>query len=70
MAGKLAEFVAKLGTDREFLEAYGRDRRGTMTRFGLSEEEQRAMVSGDGDAVHQAICEGVPIMHKPVVGGG
>ncbi len=70
MAGKLAEFVAKLGSDREVIEAYNRDRRGTMARFGLSEKEQEAMVSGDGDAVHKAICTDVPITHKPVVGGG
>ncbi len=70
MTGKLAEFVAKLATDQAVIEAYSRDRKGTMTRFGLDEEEQKAMLSGDGEAVHKAICEEGPILHKPVVGGG
>ncbi len=43
----LAKFLEKLGQDTELLEAYKKDPKGVMQKHGLSDDEVKAVMSGD-----------------------
>ncbi|MCL1080258.1 hypothetical protein D5R81_08120 [Parashewanella spongiae] len=47
----LTKFLEKLGQDTELLEAYKKDPKGVMQKHGLSDEEVKAVLSGDDQAI-------------------
>ncbi|KPZ68878.1 MULTISPECIES: hypothetical protein [Shewanella] len=47
----LTEFFTELNTDAKLLETYKKDPEGTMKNYGLSENEIKAVLSGDAKAV-------------------
>lgn len=48
---KLLDLMKKLGSDAALEAEYGKDPEGVMRRAGLSDEEQRAMLDKDYDAI-------------------
>lgn len=52
---KLLEFLATLATDADLMSAFRKSPNAALNRAGLSEEEQRAILSGDPVALRQAV---------------
>ncbi|MGB0894505.1 MAG: hypothetical protein ACPGUD_08870 [Parashewanella sp.] len=49
----LTNFLAKLSEDTELLEAYKKDPKGEMKKFGLSDTDIEVVLSGDVNAIKQ-----------------
>ncbi|GGP44596.1 hypothetical protein [Shewanella saliphila] len=49
----LSQFFTQLGTDAELLEAYQKDPIGVMQANGITEEEIKAVMSGDKARIRQ-----------------
>lgn len=48
---KLLDLMKKLGSDAALAAEYGKDPEGVMLRAGLSDEERKAMLDKDYDAI-------------------
>lgn len=57
----LVDFLSKLGSDPATLKEYEADPEATMTRAGLTTEEQQAILTGDASKV--AKLAGVSSVH-------
>ena len=58
MKSKLLEFLEALAKDPRILGRYFTDPKLTMDEFGLTDEESSALMSGETDAIRNAI--GIP----------
>jgi Tetrapyrrole (Corrin/Porphyrin) Methylases len=52
---KLLEFLASLATDTELMSAFRRSPHETLSRLGVTAEDQRALLAGDPVALRQAV---------------
>jgi hypothetical protein len=55
MATNLADFLDRLARDPDLLAAFRADKAGTMTEYGVSAEQQEAILSGDPDRIRAAL---------------
>ena len=62
---KLLDYLNTLDKDAAARDAHNKDAKAAMTKFGLTEEEQKAVVSGDKKKI--AALVGVPEHSVPKV---
>jgi hypothetical protein len=55
MARNLAEFLARLVEDEALRDAFGADKVATMNEYGISEEQQAAILSRDPAQIAAAV---------------
>jgi hypothetical protein len=55
MATSLADFLGRLAQDPELLASFQADKTATMNEHGVSDEHQKALLSGDPDKIHAAL---------------
>lgn len=55
MATNLADLLSRLAQDQELLAAFRADKVGVMTEYGVSQEQQEAILSGDPDRIRAAV---------------
>ena len=62
---KLLDYLNTLDKDADARAAHNKDAKGAMTKFGLSHEEQNAVVSGDKKKV--AALVGIDVASLPAI---
>lgn len=55
MADKLVEFAEALSKDAELSKKFKSDPQGAMADFGLSEDDQKLVLSGDAEAIQKRL---------------
>ena len=68
MADKLVEFAEALSKDAELSKKFKTDPQGTMADFGLSEDDQKLVLSGDAEAIQKRLDDAgssVLFIHSP-----
>jgi|GEM_PF-5060123 len=66
MADLLREFAEKLTTDTDLLGKYRADKAGTMTDFGLSQEDQKLVLDENIEELKKRIGEDL-VTVKPII---
>ena len=68
MTDKLVDFAEALSTDAELSKKFKSDPQGTMADFGLSEDDQKLVLSGDSAAIQKRLDDAGSsflIIHSP-----